>query len=334
MVSNNLVTKKKKDVGCSYHQFHKKAWDLFPSLRPFGTMAVVTTKEPIQSKLDQKGTPMIYVGPALSHAKDVFRFLNPTTLKFIESRDVVWMSQMYGDWKGLSPPEGEVFISSVPPEGMQEDEPDPAPSSGSEPPVAPDVPVPPPAPAATIPRAVRALQTTYNPVAVDTNEPRRTRSQTTGRDPVPPTGREPPERPASNDDTMLRNPAEDTPAGREESKEDAAESNDAAENENVQAAAIPWQTAEQASFNWADYASFDPVACLTMLDRLQLSPHDLAMTSMIDVDPTTLPPEHYKDQFTNPMTYDEAWSHSCPFQREKWREAIHKEFSKMNEQKV
>jgi len=76
------------------------------------------------------------------------------------------------------------------------------------------------------------------------------------------------------------------------------------------------------------------MACLTMLDRLQLSPHDLAMTSMIDVDPTTLPPEHYKDQFANPMTYDEAWNHSCPFQREKWREAIHKEFRKMNEQKV
>ena len=55
---------------------------------------------------------------------------------------------------------------------------------------------------------------------------------------------------------------------------------------------------------------------------------------MIDVDPTTLPPEHYKDQFANPMTYEEAWNHSCPFQREKWREAIHKEFKKMNEQKV
>jgi len=174
------------------------------------------------------------------------------------------------------------------------------------------------------------LQTHYNPVAVDTNEPRWTRSQTTGRDAVPPTGRDPP----PNDNTMLRVPAEATPAGREESKAADDESKDAEENNNVQAAAISWQTAEQASINWADYASFDPVACLTMLDRLQLSPHDLAMTSMIDVDPTTLPTEHYKDQFTNPMTYDKAWNHSCPFQREKWIEAIHKEFEKMNEQKV
>jgi len=134
-------------------------------------MAVVATKEPIQSKLDQKGTPMIYVGPALSHAKDVYRFFNPTTQKFNESRDVVWMSQMYGDWKGLSPPEGEVFISLVPPEGMVEDEPDPAPSSGvAQPDLAPVPPVPIPA-QARLPRAVQALQTHNNLVPVDVNEP-------------------------------------------------------------------------------------------------------------------------------------------------------------------
>ena len=92
---------------------------------------------------------------------------------------------MYGDWKGLSPPEGEVFISSVPPEGMVEDEPDPAPSSGVvQPEVAPAPPVPIPA-QARLPRAVQALQTHYNPVAVDVNEPRWTRSQVTGRDPPP-----------------------------------------------------------------------------------------------------------------------------------------------------
>jgi len=66
------VTPKQKAVGCSYNQFHKKAWDLFPNLCPFGTMAMVATKELIQSKLDQKENPMIYVGPDLRHAKDVF----------------------------------------------------------------------------------------------------------------------------------------------------------------------------------------------------------------------------------------------------------------------
>ena len=328
------MTKHKKDVGCSYNQFHKKAWDLFPNLRPFGTMAVVMTKEPIQSKLDQKGTPMIYVGPALNHAKDVYHFLNPTTQKFIESRDVVWMNQMYGDWKGLSPPEGEVFISRVPPEGMEEVEPDPAPSSGDlipeAPPVPPEPPVGPPA-TARLPRAVQNLRTHYNPGVADVHAPRQTRSQLTGRDPPSRTGRDDP----NPNDTMSQVPAEENQAGREESKAESEECKvETVAEETETANAIPWQTAEQASINWADYASFDHMACLTMLDSLQLSPHDLAMASMIDVDPTTLPPEHYKDQFANPMSYDEAWNHSCPFQREKWREAIHREFNKMNEQKV
>ena len=109
---------------------------------------------------------------------------------------------------------------------------------------------------------------------------------------------------------MSQVPAEENQAGREESKAESDECKVETETAND----IPWQTAEQASINWADYASFDPVACLTMLDSLQLLPHDLAMALMIDVDPTTLPPEHYKDQFTNPMSYEEAQNHSCPFQ--------------------
>ena len=83
------------------------------------------------------------------------------------NNDVFCMSQMYGDWKGLSPPEGEVFISHVPPEGMVEDEPDPAPSSGViQPVVAPAPLVPIPAQAQLL-RAVQALQTHNNPVVVN-----------------------------------------------------------------------------------------------------------------------------------------------------------------------
>jgi len=254
-----------------------------------------------------------------------FRFFIPAIQKFIESRDVVWMHQMYGDWKGLRPPEGEIFISSVPPEGMVEDEPDPAPSTGDvQPAEAPALPVQIPA-HSRLPRAVQALRTSYNPIAVDIHETRRTRSQIAGRDP-PPT-------PAPHA------PAAANPAGREESKADDADVREEskADADNLatdETNRVDDVAREQASINWADYASFDPITCLTMLDRLQLSPHDLAMTSMIDVDPTTLPPEHYKYQFATPMSYDEAWNHSCPFQRAKWREAIHKEFSKMNEQKV
>ena len=53
-----------------------------------------------------------------------------------------------------------------------------------------------------------------------------------------------------------------------------------------------------------------------------------------DIDPTKVDPSRYKDLFENPSTYDEAWNHDDPFQREKWREAITKELTKMEEKGV
>jgi Reverse transcriptase (RNA-dependent DNA polymerase) len=45
-------------------------------------------------------------------------------------------------------------------------------------------------------------------------------------------------------------------------------------------------------------------------------------------------PSKFKDMFENPKSYKEAWNHKDPFQREKWREAITKELTKMEEKKV
>ena len=40
-------------------------------------------------------------------------------------------------------------------------------------------------------------------------------------------------------------------------------------------------------------------------------------------------PSSYKDKYTVPRNFQEAWNHPDPFQRKKWREAITKEFGKM-----
>ena len=45
-------------------------------------------------------------------------------------------------------------------------------------------------------------------------------------------------------------------------------------------------------------------------------------------------PARYKDIFDKPDSFDQAWNHPEPFQRKKWREAINKEFSKMEERQV
>jgi len=53
--------------------------------------------------------------------------------------------------------------------------------------------------------------------------------------------------------------------------------------------------------------------------------------SAIDIDPTKVKLEDYKDTFEAAKTYEEAWNHPCPFQRKLWRESINKELRQMEE---
>ena len=59
---------------------------------------------------------MIYVGTALDHAPDVYWFFNPSTKQIIESRDVQWLGQTYGEWSGRDTPSapGTVVVPPVP----------------------------------------------------------------------------------------------------------------------------------------------------------------------------------------------------------------------------
>ena len=45
-------------------------------------------------------------------------------------------------------------------------------------------------------------------------------------------------------------------------------------------------------------------------------------------------PSKFKDIYENPKTFKEAWDHEDQFQRDRRREAINKEFSKMEEKGV
>ena len=51
-------------------------------------------------------------------------------------------------------------------------------------------------------------------------------------------------------------------------------------------------------------------------------------------DPEGIDPASYKDIYTNPTKFHEAWNNPDPFQRSKWRAAIVKEFTKMENLKV
>jgi hypothetical protein len=68
------------------------------SLRSFVEIGVVTTKANIQSKLENRGTPCMFVGYSVHHANDVYRMLNLDTKTIIHSRDIIWLNEAYHGW--------------------------------------------------------------------------------------------------------------------------------------------------------------------------------------------------------------------------------------------
>lgn len=62
-----------------------------------------------------------------------------------------------------------------------------------------------------------------------------------------------------------------------------------------------------------------------LMDNRSITPEFALLTVDYDkVSPTT-----YKDIFTAPNTFEEAWNHPCEWQRAKWRDGAHKEVGKM-----
>ena len=118
-VQNNLVTPRFQDIGSPYKQFHGTDWKGGPNLHRFGHIGVVTTAKKIKAKQKDKGTCMLYLGPAEDHAADVHRFFNPNTRKIVMSRDVKWLNKSYGVWKGLIKP--TVTPATTPAEVIKDD---------------------------------------------------------------------------------------------------------------------------------------------------------------------------------------------------------------------
>ena len=79
----------------SYTKFFKKDNDTLWHMHPFGEIAIVTKKKKLQSKLENTGIPAICLGHADNHAKDVYRMLNLNTYKVIITRDIRWMNMTY-----------------------------------------------------------------------------------------------------------------------------------------------------------------------------------------------------------------------------------------------
>jgi hypothetical protein len=65
--------------------------------RSLGEIGIVTTKDKIQGKLNNRGTPCMFVGYSVHHA---YRMLNIETQMIINSRNIIWLNEMHKYWIG------------------------------------------------------------------------------------------------------------------------------------------------------------------------------------------------------------------------------------------
>ena len=71
-------------------------------LKTFGEVGICKdNSKKKRSKLENKGKYAMFLGYADNHAGDVYRMLNLSTNKVIQTRDVTWTQKMYGEHMGL-----------------------------------------------------------------------------------------------------------------------------------------------------------------------------------------------------------------------------------------
>jgi hypothetical protein len=84
------ITAIKVQEKCPFQLLYGCKPKLAPSLRIFGEMGVVMTKNMIQGD--------VFMGYSVDHSNDVYRMLNMETKKIIHSINVVWLSKSFTEW--------------------------------------------------------------------------------------------------------------------------------------------------------------------------------------------------------------------------------------------
>ncbi|KAG7344884.1 integrase core domain containing protein [Nitzschia inconspicua] len=93
-----LLVKKTGDR-TPHELFYGKVAPYGPYLRTFGEIGVARNITAVKGKLDDRGSPAIFLGYAKQHAGNVFRMLDIKTQHLRLSRNVQWLSQTYGEYK-------------------------------------------------------------------------------------------------------------------------------------------------------------------------------------------------------------------------------------------
>jgi hypothetical protein len=92
------ITATTKSGQPAYDLMHNESSKLYPYLKEFGRIGIVTIRQKFKTKWKERGIKMIMVGYATDSSADTYRMFNPKTKKIIRSRDVKWL-----EWKILDP---------------------------------------------------------------------------------------------------------------------------------------------------------------------------------------------------------------------------------------
>jgi hypothetical protein len=92
-LSNVISTKLSLKI--PFKSIHGTRPILHTSLKIFGEVEVVTTKDKIQAKSTNQKNKCIFVGYAENHSKEGYRMLNLKTNEIIKSRDIIWLKKMH-----------------------------------------------------------------------------------------------------------------------------------------------------------------------------------------------------------------------------------------------
>ena len=293
----------------AYLAFFKQELPKAECFRQFGEVAIIKHSPSIKGKLTNRGVPVLYLGRAPDHSADTYRFLNLGTQKLIVSRDAIWMNKVYGEFKGeeyTAPDLTTVMPVSYEVKKSKK-------KSGED-----------PAQAQLQEAATQDVE--EQPEAVETAEnapvTRRAARQAGVTFDIP-----------SSDDNPAVQKALKKLSGMSVSNQSFGIT------ERVKQASVEGNEPEVGR---AVGFALEAVDTYTMIDRFggefEMLTGDLTFVSL-DAENgckyDELDPSQYKDVFEDvPTKFHDAWDHPEPFQRKKWREAIEKEFSKMDSKKV
>ena len=349
----------------SFREFFNKDLPRAAHMRQFGEMGIIKVGKDIKGKLNNRGIPVMYLGRARHHNADTHRFLNIASELVMVSRDVIWLNQVYGQYKGLHKPVRLDTIAHKPFKGPLKAATDAADSGlgresteGANNPGStannndqnPEVRQDPTNDENEVGQPETAIETPTTTTEAP-QDPTPAPTVATRAAPAPTTTTKPNTRAERAQKRLERFKVNATDAidlkrlSGELSK--LADHNNAPMSlaDRVRATTRTTGTAGDSTGEGMDHVAM-AVDALTMIDRFGGSvgelANDLAMRASApprdkdlgNMDYSKVDPSKYKEIFENPESFDKAWNHPEPFQQQKWRAAILKEFVKMERNKV